>query len=157
MLARTPAVASVLALIALVGCSGTRTEKFDVLIKNEASKPVTISLAKNGPPFEPAWASPEDVAIESPRNDEKWGIAALPPGKEASVSLDGRFEPSTRGYLRVYAGDLTISEMLAVSRGSPDRLDLPLSPGRNAFVITDAGGTLKASEGPPPAAPAARP
>jgi hypothetical protein len=72
-------------------------------------------------------------------------MGVIPPGKTASVDkLTGRFDPNTQGYLRVYAGAPTLSEMLARSRGSPGRVDVPLVPGRNDIRVIDKGGHIAA-------------
>jgi hypothetical protein len=124
----------------VAGCS--RTDKFDVSVRNETTGPLTLALTKDGPPFERLWAGPEDLAIESPRADEQHGFVVLPPGKDADVSIEGKFDSQTRGYLRVYRGDLAISDMNAIGKSSPNRLDLMLTPGPNRFVIVDADGKL---------------
>ena len=124
------------------GCA--RTEKFDVSVRNDTAGALTLALTKDGPPFESVWSSPEDLAIESPRADEQHGFVVLPPGKEAAVAIEGKFDPGTRGVLRVYRGDLQISDMTAIGPASPNRIDLPLQPGPNSFVIDDATGRLEA-------------
>lgn len=140
-----------LALLASAGgCSQTQTRTFDVTVRNQTPGPLTLSLAKDGPPYEPAWATPEDVATESPRLREDWrrtqgGMKAVPAGRLAEVrGLTGKFESGTRAYLRVYAGELSISEMLSKSPGSPDRVDIPLVPGANEITIVIEGTHLKA-------------
>jgi hypothetical protein len=144
------AIAALLAAI-MTGCS--RTEKFDVTVRNSTQSSVTLALTKDGPPFEALWASPEDLAIQSPNAEEKHGYVVLPPGKEGDVSVQGKFDKGTRGYLRVYRGDLQVSEMNAIRSDSPNRLDLPLSPGRNVFVIVDSHGRLaEQRDGDAPAA-----
>jgi hypothetical protein len=142
---RLPLLLLALLLFDCVGCSSARTETFDINVTNATDRPVTISLAKRGPPYEAAWASPEDIAIETPRYRERGGMGVIPPGKTASVAkLTGRFEPNTEGYLRVYAGDLTLSEMLSKNRGSPGRVDVQLAPGRNDIRVVDNGGHIAA-------------
>ena len=142
---RLPPLLPALLLTASLGCSSHRTETFDINVTNATDGPVTISLAKDGPPYESAWASPEDLAIETPRYRERGGMGVIPPGKTASVDkLTGRFDPNTQGYLRVYAGEPTLSEMLARSRGSPGRVDVPLVPGRNDIRVIDKGGNIAA-------------
>ena len=141
-----------IALIAIsaliVGCNTTRTDTFDIEIRNATSQPLTLSLAKDGPPYEPAWATPQDLAIETPKRREQWsggpsGMAAVPPGKTASVKgLRGQFNSGVNGYLRVYAGDLTISEMLAKAKDSPSRADVMLKPGVNVVVVSEKAGRL---------------
>ena len=138
------------AALTVWGCTSTRTDTFDVEIRNATSGPVTLSLSKNGPPYEPTWATPEDLAIESPKLREEWaggpsGMGVVPAGKTASVKgLTGQFDAGTRGFLRAYAGDLTISQMLARSQGSPDRVDVELTPGVNRIVLTDKSGRITA-------------
>jgi hypothetical protein len=134
-----------LLLAACFACSSSRTQTFDINVTNATTRPVTISLAKNGPPYEAAWASPEDIAIETPRYRERGGMGVIPPGKTASVEkLSGKFDANTDAYLRVYAGDLTISEMLSKSRGSPGRVDVQLVPGQNDIRVVDNGGSIAA-------------
>jgi hypothetical protein len=134
-------------VFALTGC--TRTEKFDLTVRNDTKSPLTLALTKDGPPFEPVWASPEDLAIQSPRADEKHGYVVLPAGKEGDVSVQGKFDNGTHGILRIYRGDLQVSQMNAIHSSSPNRLDIPLSPGRNMFVIVDdsAGRLAEQREG----------
>jgi hypothetical protein len=129
-----------LSSLALVGC--TRTDQFDITVRNETTGPVTIALTKDGPPFEQVWAKPEDLAIESPRADEKHGFAVLAPGKEADVSVTGKFDSNTRGYVRIYRGDLRLSDMIAMSPTSPNRIDLLLRPGVNRLTVGEEGGRL---------------
>jgi hypothetical protein len=151
--------AAVLLVTLVTGCA--RTENFDVTVRNSTTSPVTLALTKDGPPFEALWASPEDLAIQSPKAEEKHGYVVLPPGKEGDVSLQGKFDKGTRGYLRVYRGDLQVSEMNAIKSDSPNRVDLPLSSGRNVFVIVDTGGRLaeQRDDGAPatPGSPTSRP
>jgi hypothetical protein len=136
------------ASVCLVGCGGcARTEKFDVTVRNDTAGPVTIALTKDGPPFERVWASPEDLAIESPKANEQHGYLMLPPGKVADVSVQGKFDGGTNGYVRVYRGDLQISDMIAIGPSSPNRLDVPLRPGANAIVVGEAKGRLAEMRG----------
>ena len=136
--------------LATCGCTATRTDTFDVDIRNATDEPVTLSLAKDGPPYEPTWATPEDLALESPKLREEWaggpsGMGVVPPGKTASVKgLTGRFDGDSRGFLRAYTGDLTISQMLSKGRESPDRVDVRLAPGANRIVLVDKGGRIAA-------------
>ena len=139
------AVASAL----LVGCA--RTETFDITVRNDTGGPVTIALTKDGPPFERMWAGPEDLAIESPLNDEQHGYAVLPPGRSADVSVEGKFDRGTRGYVRVYRGDPDLSGMIAIGPVSPNRLDVPLRPGANQIVIGESQGRLVQQRGGPAA------
>jgi hypothetical protein len=130
---------TVLLLAALaMGCSHSRT--YQVSVTNQTAEPITFGLVKQGDPFEQKWASPEDAAIYGDKpSAETWG--AIGPGKTAtSVQVKGKFRSNAEAYLRVYEGKLDLPEILAVSRGQPNRLDLPLTPGYNKFVIVDENG-----------------
>lgn len=129
------------------GCA--RTEAFNVVVHNETRGDLTLVLTKNGPPFERLWASPEQLTVESPDNEERHSYFVLPPTRTADVSLKGRFSRGSRGFLRVYRGDQDLSAMSAIGPGSPNRIDLPLRPGLNEFVIVDRGGRLAAGKASP--------
>jgi hypothetical protein len=126
----------------LTGCGTTKTT-FDVALKNATSRPLTVGFVKDGPPSGPEWASPESYALWPPsRQPTLWG-SIIEPGRTANVRVTGEFAQGEAAYLRVYAGEHTLSELLAISRGTGDRLDLALEPGRdNAFVVTTARGKL---------------
>lgn len=135
------------------GCASTRTDTFDIEVRNATAKPLTLSLAKDGPPYEAAWARPEDAAIETPQLRERWvggetGMGQLlAPGKTAFIKeLHGKFADRSHGYVRAYAGDLSksISQMLARGPDSPDRVDVPLMPGPNRIVIREKASRLVA-------------
>lgn len=138
-----------------VGCAPKgQLRKFDVEVTNLASIPVTIGLVKLDGPVEIDWESPEDRALMDPKNTGiGWG-ATLPPGRTASISVQGRFFEQTRGFLRVYAGDLPLSEVLAISRGSRNRLDILLKDGQTQLSIINQGPfidfTITGHTPPPP-------
>lgn len=134
----------------LTGCVA-RTETYDINIHNGTTQPLTITLAKEAGagrmpgPYESAWASPEDVAIGSSTDREWWDRQLVPAGKDAWVHhLSGRFNADTRGVLRCYLGDLKIEEVLSRAKGSPDRVDVPLTPGRNDITVVTRDGHLAA-------------
>lgn len=135
-------VAALSLLCVLVGCSQTRT--YDVSVTNRTDRPITVALIKEGGPYQPEWASPEDVAIRGqPVSQTSW--KTLPPGRTADTgTVKGKFYRDARVDLRVYQGNLGLSQMLAVDRDAPNRLDLPVQPGANRFVVTDADGRFTA-------------
>src|SRR5262245_54356786 len=100
--------AILLVLCAVVGCKSYATRVYDVTVKNDAASPITIWLTKDGPPFEPGWVAPEELAIESPKTADKVvGGVIIPEGKSADTGpLKGLFEPGTHAVLRVYGGRL---------------------------------------------------
>lgn len=141
-----------LACVALfTGCA--HKQSFQVAVRNETSEPITVGFAKEeGGPFEPAWATPEQVAIDAPTYSERaWDSVVVPPGKTAAAGpLTGKFDSSARASLRIYAGSAEISDLLAITKGSPHRADVPLVPGRNALIVRDDGGTLTVEHVPLP-------
>ena len=133
-----------------VGCASQQPQvrSYDISVKNNSTKPVTLVLAKDGPPLEPVWSTPEDIASHPDSASSGFGLGVVPPGKTASATgIHGNFSHSAKGYIRVYSGDLTLGEMLKVTPGSPTRLDLPLSPGENMLVIEDQGGGIGVAGG----------
>ncbi|HEX8915433.1 MAG TPA: hypothetical protein VF796_23980 [Humisphaera sp.] len=152
MTARAALLLLLLAPAALTGCSSARSASFDIDVRNASPAPVTITLTKDGPPFEAAWASPEDLTIETPKIRERrseWagsatGMAVVPPGKSASIrGFTGKFDVGTQAILRVYSGEPTLSQMVARGPKSFDRVDVPLNPGPNRVVVKDQSSGLK--------------
>ena len=137
----------------LAGCAQTRS--YQVAVRNETAKPITVGFAKEeGGPFEPAWATPEQIAIETPSYAERnWDSVQVPPGKTGVAGpLEGKFDGTARPFLRVYAATGKLEDLIAISRGSPHRTDVLLTPGRNAIVIHEQDGKLVAErvQLPPP-------
>ena len=134
----------ILVLVALVvGCAPTRT--FQVSLTNHTHEPITFGLVKEGEPFERQWESPEDATINGEHpSAEMWG--SIPPGRTAvSNPVHGKFARGAVAILRVYQGKLTLPEILAISRGQPNRIDLPLHLGMNVVNVTDEGGHFTAT------------
>ena len=136
-----------LALVA-VGCSSdTKIYSFQVSVKNATNRPITIWLVKDGPPVEQGWRSPEQLAMSLPGHEERISGKVIPAGKTADTgNLDGKFAPGTYAWLRVYDGQQRLSEILAISRGNPARLDVPLDPGISRIVIKDRAGRITAAQ-----------
>ena len=120
----------------LAGCAQERT--FQVAVRNETTQPITVGFAKEeGGPSEPAWATPEEIAIGTPSYAERsWDSVQVPPGRTGVAGpIKGKFDGNARAFLRVYAATGKLEDLIAISRGSPHRADVLLSPGRNAIVI----------------------
>jgi hypothetical protein len=134
----------VMTVLGLVGCTGEK-RTYWLSVTNKAYHPITIGQVKDGPPYEDMWAKPEELAIRKARaGDQLWGVV-VPPGKTASAGpIIGIFGPTDSAWLRVYAGEPSFSELLSMSRGHPNRLDLRMYPGDNAFVVTEERGSLVA-------------
>jgi hypothetical protein len=120
-----------------VGCSPVETRTYSLTVRNDSSKTVICWLTKNGPAYgEPGWKSPEDLAIEKPSPEDPFGFQTTPPGRTAELkSVIGHFAPGADAVLRVYVGQRSFNEILAMSRDSPDRLEVVLRPGPNALVV----------------------
>ena len=136
------------ALLLALGCADNHT--FQIAVRNETSRPLTAGLAKEGGKFERQWASPEDAALRTSGDDERgWDSVVIPPGETRSAGpVRGSFADGAIAVLRVYAGDLQLSDVLAVSRGSPNRLDVALDEGRNAIVVREQNGKLTYERAP---------
>lgn len=129
-------------LLCITGCAENRT--YQIAVRNETGQPITVGVAKDGGKYEPQWASPEDVVVRTSGQDERgWNSVVVPPGKAGTAGpVTGNFAGGAVADLRVYAGDLQLSEVLAISRNSPNRLDVTLEPGRNAIIIREEKGKL---------------
>jgi hypothetical protein len=127
------------------GCGG-RGQHFDVFVRNHTSDPITIGMTKDGGRFEVPWASPEEVAMRTWTHDEPiWGTV-IPPGGMLQTEERGQVGGNVHAWLRAYRGrDLTLEDLLAIGRDSPNRADARLNPGENTIVITDEQGQLTAT------------
>ena len=139
-------------LLLLVGCAETRS--FQIAVRNETSQPLTAGVTKEGGRYERQWRSPEQAAVRTTGADERgWDSVVILQGETRSAGpVKGNFSGGAVAILRVYAGDLKLSDVLAVSRGSPGRVDVPLEEGRNAIIIRDPGGRLSYERVPVPQA-----
>ncbi len=133
-------------LLILIGC-GAKHYIFQVAVKNATDVPLTVGFVKLGPPFESRWASPEDFTNLPPSNQpQHWG-RLVPQGKTYVTHVDADLAPGSRPSLRIYSGEHSAADLLAISRGGGDRLDLTLSPAENNdYLITNnkATGALSA-------------
>ena len=134
----------VVAVFSLVGCAPKAT--YDLSITNRTERAVTVGLVKDGPPPEAEWAAPEELALETRLEAlPPWGHV-IPPGKTIDSSpISGTFPRGTAPYLRVYAGEHSIAELLSISSSSPDRAELLLMPGHSDVVVRiDETGHVRA-------------
>ena len=137
------------------GCA-TRTDTFDVSVRNETAQPIIVWLTKSGGPEEEGWRSPESIAINYVVEEEPLGGVSVPAGKSATTGKrKGKFLPDSHAVLRVYKGPMTMSEILANGSDSPNRADSVLYPGVNRVSVVDADGKLKVNrlDSPAVAAP----
>ncbi len=125
------------AMLMLVGC--TTTGRFTVGVVNETTDPLSVGLVKDGPPPERSWASPMQISINAPAlSTNRWGTL-VPPGESAVIGPQtGRFDRGVTAYLRVYRGNWSVQELLAIGPDSPNRLDVPLDNGESRWIIRDS-------------------
>jgi len=127
----------------ILGC-GSSTQSYSVMVKNDGMEPMTVWLTKDGPPAEVNWLSPEQIAVSGKVKDSPISGVVIPPGKTGDLGpIEGRFDSRSSAVLRIYRGQKLFDEMLAMSRGSPNRTDLKLSPGANIIVIDKSGSANK--------------
>jgi hypothetical protein len=141
---RTLTLLSVSLLLVLPGCgSGAKSKSYQVLVRNESPRSVTVWLTKAIPSDEPGWRTPEDVAIANMGSREPVGGVIIPPGKLGETGkVSGKFTEQDDAVLRVYIGQLAFNDLLAVSKGSPNRIDVVLQPGRNELVVKGKRGAI---------------
>ena len=124
------------------GCAPTRT--YNVSVRNDLTQPITVWLTKSGPPAERKWLSPEQIA----RGELPGGPIAgrtLPPGKTAQTGpVKGKFPQGTVAVLRIYLGQHTFDELLAMNRRDSSRVDVTLSPGASSLIVREQNGKLVA-------------
>jgi hypothetical protein len=130
-----------------VGCASNRT--YDVAVKNQTDGWLTIGLIKEGGPIQPDWEAPE-AALSNDRKPSALMWEHVPPGKTADTgAIKGRFFRDSQAILRVYEGKLGLEGMMAISRGQPNRIDIPLHAGLNRFEVTQQGEQLVSSREEP--------
>ena len=132
-------------LLLAVGCSETRS--YHVKVENHTSGAVTVWLTKESGPVEDGWMSPEQLAMSNIMEDDKLPAKVIPSGKTlvSPGEVTGEFDPTHgRAIMRVYSGQPTLSETLAIGRTSVSRLDLVLEQGENHFIIDDKTGIIHA-------------
>jgi hypothetical protein len=137
----------------LVGCGpGART--YDVTVENQTGETLIVWLTKDGPPYEPAWASPEDTAVETPKKIDRIAGVVVEPGQQASTGqITGRFAEGVNAILRIYSKVADMDEILATGRGNPNRLDVPLQEGVNRLAVVRRDGRLSVIKTTPGATP----
>jgi hypothetical protein len=142
MLPMQPRTLAPLLLMFLAAACSPPKATFTVEVMNITPTPLSVGLIKNGPSAEPEWDTPERIAIQAPQlADRKWGTL-VGPGQTKVLSQTGTFREGDLAALRVYSGDLTISEMISYGRNDPGRLDIYLWPGSSGYLIEKRNGKL---------------
>ena len=143
-------IVAVMLMAGVVGCASTKAT-FEVRVDNDTDRPISVGLVKEAAGVRPAaemgWVAPEDIAIHAPELSRRaWGVV-VPPGRSAVIGPQtGDFPLGLLASLRVYEGDHVIDELLLMSRGDPDRLDIDIMPGRSGYTIRIIGGRLTARQ-----------
>jgi hypothetical protein len=121
-------------LFLVIGCAPKAT--FELSVMNKTDRPITVGLVKDGEPYERALAAPERLAIESGLDAmAPWGHV-IPPGRTLdSPPITGAFPQGSAAYLRIYRGEFSNAQLLAISNPSPDRAEVLLFPGLNQVII----------------------
>ncbi len=133
----------ILSLLLLPACTQYQKRSFEISVKNETVRPISVGLVKNGAPTEEGWIAPHQVAMMAPQlTDRKWGLVIEPGQTKVIGPHTGKFEQGVQAILRVYAGTPTIEEMLSFSRSDPERVDIYLWPGKSGYVIRYDGGRI---------------
>ena len=132
-----------LTLLLLPACTHYDKRSFEISVKNETARPLSVGLVKDGPPTEEGWIAPHEVAIMAPQlTDHKWGLVINPGETKVMGPHTGNFGQGAHAILRIYAGTPSIEEMLSFSRSDPERLDIYLWPGKSGYVIRYDGGRI---------------
>jgi len=134
--------AALLGLLLGVGCASQKT--FDVTVTNRVGDPITVWMTKVKPPangqYESGWTPPEVVAVGTTGSDRLGGVA-IEPGETGHAVIKGTIENNDVAILRVYRST-DLNAILAIARGNPDRLDIPLDPGKTDIDIIKQNGQL---------------
>jgi hypothetical protein len=128
--------------LSMVGCASQQT--FDVTVTNRLGDPITVWMTKTKTPpdghYEEGWMPPEVVAVGTTESGKLGGVA-VEPGNTAHAELKGTMAKDDVAVLRVYrATDL--NAILAITHGNPDRIDVPLDPGKTDIDIVKQNGQL---------------
>jgi hypothetical protein len=125
------------------GCLGPSATEYEVRLTNITATPVSAGFVKSNGRIEEGWVSPTDLTMMSPAYGSRhWGVA-VKPGQTMTIGpARGHMEEGSLPLLQVYAGNLKVEELVAMSRRDPDRAEAILPPGPSAFVVTQREGRL---------------
>lgn len=136
------------ALLCCLAAGGCSTQSFDLVVTNRTSGAVTVWITKDHGPYEEGWSPPEIVAL-TPGDTGRLGGHVLQAGQACEAKIKGKIDSNNVAILRIYAAT-DIDAILSISRGSPDRIDMPLDAGRSDLdVIRDDGQLAAVPHGTP--------
>src|SRR5258706_2560045 len=126
-------------LFVVIGCAPKAT--FELSILNKTDRAITVGLVKEGESYDPELAPPERLALGSGLDAmAPWGHV-IPPGRTLdSPPITGAFPRGSAAYLRVYRGEFSNAQLLAISNPSPDRTEVLLFPGLNQVIVRNDPG-----------------
>ena len=124
----------------LVVCAWGCSDHFDVLVTNRLQEPVTIWLTKWHGPYERGWEPPELRAVAT-TTEQPLGGVIIRPGETARTSRDGHIGSDNQAILRVYRAT-DFNAALAMNKGDPGRLDIPLLPGTTDIDLVLRNGLI---------------
>ena len=145
-------IMGLLALVGLMtGCSSGTSGNFEVVVKNQTTESLSASLVKMNGKMEPAFATPAQIFMEAPElAGRSWGTL-IKPGETATLGpVEMSLEQGSYPVIRVYEGNKTISELVAVGTHDPDTCSMMLPIGKSAFVMVKKKGKLTATQGMEP-------
>ncbi len=109
-------------ILGILGCSSAK--QFDVTVTNQTPTTLQLFLTKNHEPYEPGLEPPEVLAFDP----DFQGAVMLKPTETGHSKPSMTLKDDQTAVLRVYRTDKP-SMVLAISRGNPDRIDVPIPPG----------------------------
>lgn len=110
---------------------------------NALDGPAMIFLTKDGPPLQDGWWSPEDIAVLYGKvNDDLSRMVVKAGGVAESGKMTAQLALGAHAILTIYEGIHELPELLAIRRGSADRTDLRLAPGKTEITIKKVNNVL---------------
>jgi hypothetical protein len=127
-------------LASAFGCQSD--QKYQIIVTNRTTTPLTIWLTKDHGPFGIGWEPPEIMAIDARAQIPQQSI--IPPGETRGTSLKTHMDGDNTAVLRIYAAS-ELNKLLSITFDSADRLDLNIDPGLSDMdVVRGEGGKLTA-------------
>lgn len=120
------------------GCASRQT--FDVTVTNHLADPVTVWMTKERGAPEPGWTPPEMLAVGTTESQQLGGVA-IDPGETGHTRISGHIGSDDVAVLRIYRS-VDLNVILTIHRGDPDRVDVPLDPGKTDIDVVQINGQM---------------
>jgi hypothetical protein len=114
-----------------IGCD--TLHQYDISVTNRLTQPVTVWLTKHDGPYENGWAPPEYLSLDSTADTNVGGVV-IQPGDTCHTQQSTKMKSDNQAILRIYRA-ANFNEVLALSPGNPDRLDVPLQEGKTDIDV----------------------